>query len=334
MTLAVRRDLDELRSGLAKWLGRPIGAIERPAPGWSCETLVVEGDLVVRLPPLGDGIFPVYDLAQQTAVQETVHSCGVPVASPARFEPDPTFLGAPFVAMPFVAGPIPSEPTPADAWLVGLADASKVRTVWLSFVETVSAIHATPTADLGLRSGLEDELAFWSEYLAWACDGAPPRDLTTALAWCCAHRPSHEPPPGLLWGDVRLGNVVFDVRRCVPKAVLDWDMASAGPAEMDVAWFLALDRLQTDLTGMNLKGFGTREETVATAERRMGRALAHLEWYEVLALVRASAISTRIAVLFERAGQESMFRIGHDPALAAALSRIAARDDPKSNRTS
>jgi aminoglycoside phosphotransferase (APT) family kinase protein len=112
----------------------------------------------------------------------------------------------------------------------------------------------------------------------------------------------------------------------VPKAVLDWDMASTGPAEMDVAWFLALDKLQADLTGMALQGFGTREETVKTAELRIGRVLSDLDWYEVLALVRASAISTRIAVLFERVGQTSMFTIGHDPALAAALGRITARE--------
>ena len=326
MTLAIRRDIDDLRSGLSRWLGRPIGTIERPAPGWSCETLVIDGDLVVRLPPLGEGIFPVYDLAQQAAVQEAVHAVGIPVAAPARYEADPTFLGEPFVAMPFISGPIPSEPTPMDTWLVGLADDSKVRTVWHSFVETVSAIHATPTLELGLRSGLDDELAYWSSYLAWACDGAPPRDLTTALDWCATHRPNNEPSSGLLWGDVRLGNVVFDVGQCAPKAVLDWDMATTGPAEMDLAWFLALDKLQTDLTGLTLRGFGTREETVATAELRLGRALTHLEWYEVLALVRASAISTRIAVLFERAGQESIFRIGHDPALAAALGRIAAQE--------
>jgi len=326
MSLAVRRDLAELRSGLTRWLGRPVGAIERPAPGWSCETLVVEGELVVRLPPLGEGIFPVYDLAQQMAVQSAVHASGVPVAAPATYEADPSFLGAPFVAMPFVSGPIPSEPTPADAWLTGLGDDSRVRTVWRSFVETVSAIHATPTDGLGLRCGIDQELAYWSEYLAWACDGTPPADLIGALAWCSAHRPSDEPPTGLLWGDVRLGNVVFDPRRCVPKAVLDWDMASTGPAEMDVAWFLALDKLQADLTGMALQGFGTREETVKTAELRIGRVLSDLDWYEVLALVRASAISTRIAVLFERVGQTSMFTIGHDPALAAALGRITARE--------
>ena len=69
MALSLQRDVDELRDGLERWLGRPIGALTRPDPGWSCETLIVDDELVVRLPPLGEGIFPTYDLAQQAAVQ-------------------------------------------------------------------------------------------------------------------------------------------------------------------------------------------------------------------------------------------------------------------------
>jgi aminoglycoside phosphotransferase (APT) family kinase protein len=129
---------------------------------------------------------------------------------------------------------------------------------------------------------------------------------------------------GLLWGDVRLGNVVFDPDGLAPKALLDWDMTSVGPAEMDVAWFLALEAVQADLTGMSVPGFGRRDEGVAVVERLVGRELVDLEWYEIFALVRASAVSTRIAVLFARDGQRSMFKAGEDPTLAAALARIAA----------
>ena len=38
-------------------------------------------------------------------------------------------------------------------------------------------------------------------------------NLVDALDWCEAHRPSSEPEPSLLWGDVRLGNVIFDEAR-------------------------------------------------------------------------------------------------------------------------
>ena len=322
MTLAVHRDLDSLRTGLERWLGRSVGTIARPAPGWSCETLIVEDELVIRLPPAGPGIFPTYDLAQQAAVQTAVGPAGVPVAGPGRYEADSSFLGAPFVAMPFVVGPIPGEFTPADDWLLGLPDDDARRSVWRSFLDTVVAIHRVPPAALGLRTGLDAELDHWDGYLAWATDGSPPQALADALAWCRANRPATEPPSGLLWGDVRLGNVVFADQTLSPKAVLDWDMASAGPAEMDLAWFLALEAVQTDLTKLTVPGFGTRGEAIALTEAALGRPLTDLDWHETFALVRASAISTRIAILFQQAGQKSMFKLGEDPTLAAALRRI------------
>ncbi|HEY7071608.1 MAG TPA: phosphotransferase family protein [Acidimicrobiales bacterium] len=325
MTLAAARDLEALRSGLARWLGRPVGEVRRPAPGFSCETLVVDDDVVIRLPPLGAGIFPVYDLAQQAAVQNAVAEAGVPVAGPARYEPDPSYLGTPFLAMPFAAGPIPGDFTAGDPWLAGLPDDAARGDVWRAFLDLLPAIHAVDGTDLGLRAGLGEELVWWDRYLGWATDGTPPPALAEALAWCADERPATEPPGGLLWGDVRLGNVVFDPERRAPRAVLDWDMTTIGPAELDLAWFLALEAVQAEMSGMAVPGFGTTDEATAHVEAGLGRPLDDLGWYEIFALVRASAVSTRIALLFERAGKPSMFAAGRDPTLAAAVARIRRR---------
>ena len=67
VALSVQRDLDEVRAGIERWLGRAVGELVRPEPGFSCETVIVDRELVVRLPPVGDGIFPAYDMAQQAA---------------------------------------------------------------------------------------------------------------------------------------------------------------------------------------------------------------------------------------------------------------------------
>ena len=76
---------------------------------------------------------------------------------------------------------------------------------------------------------------------------------------------------------------------------------------------------------MTVPGFGSRAEADRPRARpALGRPLQDLDWYEVFALARASAISTRIAVLHERAGQRSMFKVGEDPTLAAAVARIEA----------
>jgi aminoglycoside phosphotransferase (APT) family kinase protein len=246
----------------------------------------------------------------------------VPVAPDIRYEPDPGFLGAPFLAMGFVEGAIPGDFTAGDPWLAGLPDDRARETVWSSFLDAVSAIHEVPMEGLGLRTGLDAELAWWATYLEWAFDGSAPALLADVLRWCSAHRPPDEPPSALLWGDVRLGNVVFDPERRVPVAVLDWDMTSAGPAEMDLAWFLALEGLQAELAGVTVPGFGSRADAVSRCEERAGRPMQDLEWHETFALCRAAAVATRLAVLFERAGQRSMFAVGRDPTLAAAAARI------------
>ena len=324
MPLTAQRDPDALRAGLERWLGRPVGEISRPDPGWSCETVIVDRELVVRLPPLGDGIFPAYDLAQQAAVQTAVGAADVPVAEPVRYEPDDGYLGAPFVSMPFVDGPIPEPFTLGDPWLTGLPDDGARRAVWHSFVQAVGEIHHVDADGLGLRVGLAVELEWWERYLGWATDGSPPTALADALAWCRSHRPATEPPSSLLWGDVRLGNVIFDPDNLEALAILDWDMTSVGPAEMDLAWFLALEQISIDLTGKTLPGFGSREDTIAFSEHLLRRPLQDMDWHEVFALVRASAVSTRIALLFERAGERSMFKAGEDPSLQAARARIEA----------
>jgi len=323
VALTVQRDEETLRSGLERWLGRPLRSLERPDPGFSCETLIVDGDLVVRLPPLAEGIFPTYDLEQQAAVQDAVGAFGVPVAGPCRVESDTSFLGAPFITMAFARGAIPSDFTPSDPWLTGLATDGDRRAVWESFLDTMVAVHRTPSAGLGLRRGLQSELDAWDDYVRWSTMGeSPPAGLLEVMAWCRAQRPRNEPDAGLLWGDARLGNVVFDEAALSPRAVLDWDMASAGPFEEDLAWFVALEELQFQLTSMTVPGFGTRAEAIRRVEAGLGRPLEDLEWYEVLALVRAAAIATRIAALHEKAGRPSMFKVGHDPSLAAALDRI------------
>lgn len=323
MSLLVQRDLGELRAGLERWLGRAVGTIERPAPGFSCETVVVDDELVIRLPPLAEGIFPAYDLEAQAAVQAAAGRAGVPVAEPCRYEPDPSFLGAGFVVMPFVAGPIPKDFTPIDPWLTGLSSDAERRSVWEAYLDALVVIHRTPTDGLGLRTGLAQELHAWEVYVGWSTDGSPPADLVEVLAWCRANLPGDEPAHGLLWGDVRLGNVVFDPDTRRPAAILDWDLASAGPAELDVAWHLALEDVQTDVSGMRVPGFGTRPEALARVEAGLGRPLQDLHWYEVFALARASAIATRITVLYERAGQRAMFRVGEDPTLAAAVAKLS-----------
>ncbi len=280
--------------------------------GFSCE-IEVDGDVVRRKARTDGGTFPFYDLELQTRVINALSA--VPTPRPATYADG-------VMTMPFVAGAIPSDFTPLDPWLTGLASDADRRGVWESTIYTIAAIHDEPLVD-GLRVGLRAELAYWAEYLDWMGDA--PDALRDVFAWCVAHAPlEREPAPALLWGDVRFGNIVYDPETLAPKTVLDWDMVSAGPPEMDIAWLTALTDVGYEMSNMTVPGFGTREEAIARFEAHLGRPLVDFAWYEIFALARASAIATRIVVLSRAAGEKPMFRIGEDPTLKAALARISA----------
>src|SRR5690606_8522169 len=95
-------------------------------------------------------------------------------------------------------------------------------------------------------------------------------------------------------GDARIGNMIFRDRRCV--AVLDWEMATLGPPEMDLGWFLLLDRHHSEGIGVpRLAGLPGPAETVARYEERLGRRVAHLAFWELFAAWRFAVILRRVA---------------------------------------
>ena len=163
-------------------------------------------------------------------------------------------------------------------------------------IDTVVGVHAVDGAATGLGEVLpgttvRDALDRWTAYVDWSSEGDPLPALTEALSWSAARVPG-EAAPVLLWGDVRLGNLVFDEERRV-RGVLDWDLASIGPAEMDLGWHFGLEYMMESLFGQRVEGFPRHDDVVARYEEASGRVLADLDWHEVFALVRALAINDR-----------------------------------------
>ena len=282
-----------------------------PGGGYSNELLFVrvhgaapapETALVVRCEPTGPPLFPAYDLGMQVAVQEAAAAGGVPIAGPVVLEEDPSWLGCRFLVMPWVPGRHPGEVPTECSWLMA-ATADEQRQVHTGFLDALAAIHRLPWAGTGLEAqlrgahgGLGDELRWWEDYAVWACGPQPADALQELFAWCRTHLPATEPPRSVLWGDVRLGNVVFD-ERYRPAAVVEWEMATIGPAESDVAWFTALSAMTERFFGTRVPGFLDRDEVVAHHERALGRPLLDLGWHEVFAMARAATVVVRTQVV-------------------------------------
>jgi aminoglycoside phosphotransferase (APT) family kinase protein len=309
-----QRDDAELAVGVASW-ARALDAtrgtarvakLERPTAGFSNETLLVtvewpdgRDDVVVRLPPVVPS-FPLDTLAVESRVLDTLHADGISVPRPLAIERDTRWLGTPFLVMTRVDGrPVGSAPS-LDEWLTS-SPPERQRLVQGQFLATLAAVHRVDweRADLaaalrGGRDALAAEVDWWARYVDWAADGAPARRLVEQIRWCRERVPTTEPHPSLCWGDARLGNAMYDERGTL-LAVLDWELATIGPAEMDLAWYLALDELASLYARGAIPGFLDRADAIAFYEEELGRRVVDLEWHEVFALVRSVAINDRQA---------------------------------------
>ena len=91
----------------------------------------------------------------------------------------------------------------------------------------------------------------------------------------------------LVWGDSRIGNVLY--RDFRPVAVLDWEMATVGPRELDVAWIILAPMVFQELAGLaGLSGLPDvlREEDVRDRyRRRTGVDLGDMRWFYVYSAV-------------------------------------------------
>jgi aminoglycoside phosphotransferase (APT) family kinase protein len=143
-------------------------------------------------------------------------------------------------------------------------------------------------------SPIEQELGYWRAHLDWSSGGERLPTVEAAYDWCVEHRPpDRDVAPSLVWGDARLGNLVID-DELRPAAVLDWEMAVVGPPELDLGWVLFLDRTALQY-GEQLPGFLDRAGLVAEYERRLGRGVHDLNWYEAWGGVRAACVQVRLA---------------------------------------
>jgi aminoglycoside phosphotransferase (APT) family kinase protein len=317
-----RRDTAEVGPALERWARHAIGAgaeildVGSPGNGMSSETALfalrrTPGAPVeryaARLAPLPEvyPVFPEYDLEKQRRCMELVRArTDVPAPEVRWAEYDPQWLGTGFLVMPRIDGDAPPDVPPYvfGGWLKDASPEARDR-LQRNAVSVLVRLHEITPADADLAflarpqhgdSAVDQQLGHERAYYEWARDGVTYPLIERTFAWLDEHRPP-EPPPVLNWGDARIGNMLF--RDFEPVAVLDWEMATVGPAEIDIAWMVFLHAFFDDLAvrfGMEgMPGFMDRAEVAATYEQLSGRSVQDLAWYEVFAALRFAIVSVR-----------------------------------------
>ena len=328
MAVPDQRDPEATRQILQAWLacqlpaadGVVVHAVQTPTnTGFSSETLLFEAAwresdratgrqerLVAKVAPTGHQIFPEPRFDEQVALLRILAKTEIPVPVVHWHEPDPAVLGAPFYVMSRVDGDVPTDMPPyhSGGWVTEVSPAERER-MWWSGVSILAQVHALDVAGLGLDfvdqlnygpTGLSQRLAYYEHYLDWAYTGTVPV-AAASLAWLREHQPTEDAEPVLLWGDSRIGNIIYAAGE--PAAVLDWEMATLGQPEEDLAWFLLLDRHHSEGVGVaRLPGFPTPAQTIERYEHLSGRAPAHMDYYEVLSAMKFAVVMARIGQLF------------------------------------
>ena len=324
MAIPTARDLDATRKTMSDWLRAQredwrdldVGEIAVPGgTGFSNETLLFDASwtdggarhtksLVLRVEPTNYRVFLEADFENQYRVISALGASGkVKVAPVIGFEGNPDVLGAPFFLMERVPGEAPADAPPynQEGFLVDLTAAQRER-LWLSAMDQLAAVHRVDYQELGFGflskpergpTGLDQQLAYYEAALEWAATGRPQPVAEAAWDWMTSHLPQHRPTE-LSWGDSRMGNMLFHELEC--RAVLDWEMVSLGGRELDLGWWLFLDRFHTDGYGLaRLPGLGSREDTVVEWRSRTGLRPTDLEFYEVFAGFRFAVVMIRLA---------------------------------------
>lgn len=328
------RDLAELAGRLEHWLGgclpRATGiavtdlAYPRGA-GQSHETVLFDAHwteggqprtqgCVVRIKPRTFTVFPDNLFDEQHAIMKLLSDEGlVRVARPLWFEEDPSILGNPFFVMEKKQGRVPVSIPPygREGWLHDAAPQQR-RSVWRSAVEQLAAIQRVPVASAGFLGGkgaagrgLAQEWDKYQRFTAWLEETAPQPVLRDALARLESAWPAHD-PEGIVWGDARIGNMMFDDDFHL-VAVMDWEQPSLGGALHDLAWFCTLSETmhgRNSTYGAYLEGMGTREETIALWEEISGKSAAGLEWYEDFTQFKMTCTGVRLSQLRGTAGMD------------------------------
>jgi aminoglycoside phosphotransferase (APT) family kinase protein len=207
------------------------------------------------------------------------------------------------------------------AKLHGIADAEKT----FGFLDPAVSGHTGPTP---LARTLTKTRA-WYEY---AVTDSPQSPLVErALTWLEANLPSEAGEPVLVWGDARIGNMMY--RDFAPVAVLDWEMATLGPRELDVAWMVFAHRVFEEIAhAFELPGmpdFLRADDVCATYAELSGVTVGDLTWYEVYAAViwavvflRTSARQVHFGEIERPDDPESVFH--HRPLFERLLAEVGA----------
>ena len=326
------RDVSTLPAVMSQWLSTVLPGGAKPevtvesgvdSTGMSSETIILssrwqengqpnEQKLVARVAPTAEDVqvFPTYRLDHQfDVIRKVGELTDVPVPRVRWLENTGDVLGTPFFVMDYVDGLVPPDVMPytfGNNWFAD-APAERQRELQDATVGVLAQLHSIPNAEKTFAFLSENQeggnalrrhfnwVRSWYDFAVPDIGRSPLLERT--FDWLEAHWPAETAAaePVLLWGDARVGNVLY--RDFQPVAVLDWEMVTLGPRELDVAWMIFAHMVFQELAGLaTLPGLPEvmREDDVrATYQQLTGVEIGDLHWFYVYSGVMWACVFMR-----------------------------------------
>ena len=316
------RDVSTLPGVMSQWLSTVMPGGVTPqvtvesgvdSNGMSSETIILTGrwdadgeaheeKWVARVAPSASDVpvFTSYEMDHQFDVIRLVgEKTDVPVPRVRWLEPTGDVLGTQFFLMDYVSGVVPPDVMPYTFGGNWFADspAESQRALQDNTVDVLAKLHEIPDAETtfgflasqadgdepnALRRNL-NWLKSWYQFAVPDIGRSPL--VEQSLEWLEANWPEDvaATAPVLIWGDSRVGNVLYEDFK--PVAVLDWEMATLGPREMDAAWMVFAHMVFQELAGLagmpGLPDFMREDDVKATYAAKTGVQLGDLNWFYV-----------------------------------------------------
>jgi aminoglycoside phosphotransferase (APT) family kinase protein len=296
--LVVREPLEAFLD--AHGIGEGRLEAERIGEGHSNITFLVRrGDarVVLRRPPRPPLPPSAHDVLREARLLKSLEGTPVRVPTVIAVGDDESVLGVPFYVMEEIHGSVLASAIPR-----ALDTAEERRRTAEELVDALVELHDVDWRACGLEGYgkptgyLERQVRRFSGL--WEHNKTRELPVVEELGeWLGANMPE-SPESTIVHGDYRLGNVMMaDTAPSELVAIFDWELSTIGDPLADVGyltvtWVEPDDPEDTMFANLNAVtragGFLTREEIIARYEKRSGRSMSALNWYQALALWKAA----------------------------------------------
>ena len=249
---------------------------------------------VLRRQPFGKLLPSAHAVDREYTVMTALGPTGFPVPRTFGLCEDPEVIGSKFFVMELIKG--------RNLWNGALPDSTpdQRREIYHAMIDTLADLHTTDPTKIGLgdygkpQDYCARQIARWTkQYKLSETDEI--KEMDALIEWLPETVPDQH-ASGIVHGDYRLDNMIFQQGRNSVAAVLDWELSTLGDPIADFSYFVLNWHNPADgragLAGLDLEELGIPSAQDATRRyvERTGYPVPDMDWYFAFNLFKFAGI--------------------------------------------